>query len=327
MKRKLETRGGFAGVAFVSAALVFATPALAEPTAADKANADGLFTEALQLLEAGRATEACPKLEESQRLDATIGTALNLGDCYERVGRTASAYVAFGDAATLARRSGDTARAEEANRRADVLQPKLVRLAVNVPESSRLQGLAIVRDGQPVAPTLWGTPIPVDPGEHVVEAKAPERVPWKTTLKLDVPGTTGHVAVPLLGEIQHPPPPGKPTQRIVGIVIGSVGLAALSVSLGFSIASIRTDDASKAYCLPNDPNKCYSEGVVLRKDAITYSHVATVLTSAGGVFLATGVMLYLLGRPGKSPEKPKSGWVVVPQPLPRGAGLTIGGVF
>ncbi|MBK9262919.1 MAG: hypothetical protein IPM54_24335 [Polyangiaceae bacterium] len=139
-----------------------------------------------------------------------MGTALNLADCYERDGRTASAYVAFGDAAAFARRVGDSDRADEAARRADALAPKLVKLAVTVPEPSRVQGLAVLRDGLPLAPTLWGTAIAVDPGEHIVEAKAPGRSSWKTTVKLDVPGVVQSVQVPVLDESRVPPPPGKP---------------------------------------------------------------------------------------------------------------------
>src|SRR5262249_24412526 len=55
--------------------------------------ADRLFKEAEVLARAGRYAEACPKLEESERLDPGIGTQFNLADCYERTGRVAHAYL------------------------------------------------------------------------------------------------------------------------------------------------------------------------------------------------------------------------------------------
>ncbi|MDC3960753.1 hypothetical protein KEG38_43270 [Polyangium jinanense] len=285
-----------------------------------------MFTEARQLLDAGRAPEACPKLEESQRLDPAVGTALNLADCYERTNRTASAYITFEDAAALARRTGDTARAEEAERRAQALQPKLVRLAVNVPEPHRIPGLTILRDGQPLPQAQWGTPVPVDPGEHVVEAKAPDRTPWKKTVQLTTPGTVEQLAVPLLGEVERPPPPGRTAQRVAGIVVGSVGLAGLAVAGGLSIAAVTTDKESKQYC-PEDPNKCYPRGVALRNEAIMYADTATVVVIASGVVVATGVTLFLLAGAPKSPNKTARTWVLAPHASPQGAGLVLGGVF
>lgn len=327
MTRKHRPNQHITSTLALLATLTFTLSTLAQPTAADKAAADGLFTEAKTLLDAGNFAQACPKFEESQRLDPSTGTALNLGDCYEHLGRTASAYVAFGDAATLARRAGDTARADEADRRADVLQPKLMRLAISVSEPNRLPGLVVLRDGVALPQNQFGTPIPVDPGDHVIEALAPQHMPWKTTVKLGTPGTTEQITVPLLTKIVPPPPPGKPAMRVTGVVLGSVGLASLATSLGFSIAAIQTDKDSKAFCLSEDSNKCYVQGVALRNDAITYSNVATALTSTGGVFVATGVVLYLLGRPGKATEKPKSVWMVAPVAAPRSAGLMLGGVF
>jgi len=49
---------------------------------------------------------ACPKLEESQRLDPALGTLLNLADCREQEGNVATAWSLFRDAESLARRGG-----------------------------------------------------------------------------------------------------------------------------------------------------------------------------------------------------------------------------
>ena len=50
--------------------------------------------------------EACLKFEESQRLDPSGGTILNLASCHEREGRLARAWSEFSDAATMAIRDG-----------------------------------------------------------------------------------------------------------------------------------------------------------------------------------------------------------------------------
>ena len=82
------------------AAGVLATPAA---RAADTAAAQSLFSDARKLMLAGNFADACPKREESEKLDPGMGTLYNLGDCYEHVGKTASAWAAFDEVANEAR--------------------------------------------------------------------------------------------------------------------------------------------------------------------------------------------------------------------------------
>src|SRR4051812_15990847 len=101
--------------------------ARAEASAADEAVARALFKEGRSLIDSEPA-RACPKFEESQRLDPGIGTLLNLGICYEAIGKTASAYGAFGEAAVMAHKAGDKPRQDDAERRAKAVEAKLSRL-------------------------------------------------------------------------------------------------------------------------------------------------------------------------------------------------------
>ena len=71
--------------------LTSAGAALAEPSAADRSAAQALFEQARDLMKQDKAAEACPKLEESQRLDPGVGTQFNLAECYVKMHRTASA--------------------------------------------------------------------------------------------------------------------------------------------------------------------------------------------------------------------------------------------
>ena len=75
--------------AVVAVALSSASPASAQGH--DPVAAEAAFAEARALMQKGRFDEACPKLEASLSLDPALGTLLNLGDCYEKVGKTASA--------------------------------------------------------------------------------------------------------------------------------------------------------------------------------------------------------------------------------------------
>src|SRR5262245_18728599 len=59
----------------------------------DSAAAQALFDQGRKLMESERWAEACPKLEESQRLDPAGGTLLHLALCREHEGRIATAWV------------------------------------------------------------------------------------------------------------------------------------------------------------------------------------------------------------------------------------------
>src|SRR5882757_7685464 len=95
----------------------------ARAQSADKATAEVLFNQGRALLAEGKLAEACPKLAESLRLDTGIGTMLYLAECYERSGKTASAWAEFREAQATASKEGD-AREHIAKDRADLLEPK-----------------------------------------------------------------------------------------------------------------------------------------------------------------------------------------------------------
>src|SRR5262245_32588034 len=69
----------------------------------DSAGARALFAEGRALMDKDRYEEACPKFEESLRLDPGMGTQFNLAHCWEKLGRTASAWALFLDVAAAAR--------------------------------------------------------------------------------------------------------------------------------------------------------------------------------------------------------------------------------
>src|SRR6185369_5679854 len=93
-------------------ALLLAHPAVAwADTPADRAaRAQGLYDAAAELIKAGKFAEACPKLEESQRLDPAMGTQFFLAGCYEKTGRPTSAWSLFLEVAAAAKAAGNTVR-------------------------------------------------------------------------------------------------------------------------------------------------------------------------------------------------------------------------
>lgn len=160
------------------------------------AAAQSLFYEARALMKDGRYTEACPKLEESLKLDDGIGTRFNLADCNEHLGKVATAWASFLDVAALSKASNQAEREKVARKRAQALEPRLPKLTIDVDAVAAVQpGLEVTRDGVVVGSAAWGTPTPVDPGSHKIVVRANAKQPWEATVEA-VEGKTSRVAVP-----------------------------------------------------------------------------------------------------------------------------------
>src|ERR1700742_2382226 len=174
----------------LSAAACAASLALAWSARADAtsdAEAKSLFREGRALTATGNYEMACPKFEQSMKLDPGIGTKFNLADCYEHLGRTATARTLFLEVAAIAREAGQGDREQVAAARAKELEPQIHRLTIDV--SGKQNGLVIKRDGVEVPPSQWGAPQFVDPGAYDVSVTAPGKKEWKS-----------HVEVPRSGD-------------------------------------------------------------------------------------------------------------------------------
>jgi hypothetical protein len=188
-----------------AASLSLAGVAYADTGSENKAAAEALFQQGKKLLSEGKYAEACAKLANSQQLEPATGTLMNLGDCQEKNGQIASAWATFKEAVGMARASSQTQREQVAQARASSLEPRLPQMVIAVPPGDN--GVAeIRRDGAVVPRAVWGTALPVDPGEHVVQATGAGRRTWSQRVAA-VEAKTTNVSVPAL-EVE----PAQPTQ-------------------------------------------------------------------------------------------------------------------
>ena len=170
----------------------------------DVAAAQLLFDEGRRRMGQGDYANACPKLAESQRLSPAVGTEFNLAVCWEHVGKLASSWAAFLDVADLTHRRGEGEREQAARQRAEALAPRLGKLSVEVPATRRVADLEVRRDGELVRDALWGIAVPVDAGDHRVEARATGRRPWSAVVHTQ-DGQTATVTLDLVecGEVSQ----------------------------------------------------------------------------------------------------------------------------
>ncbi len=288
----------------LGAACVFSV----KPAFADTATAEALFEEGRKLAQSGNFEQACPKFEESLRLQPGMGTEFNLADCQEHLGKTASAWGHYRSVLATAKLAGQAAREKVAQERLSRLEPGLCHMIIEVPNGVGTTGMTIERDGTPVGEGQWSTAVPVDPGEHRVTAKAPGKVPFNRVLNVSSCAKAAVVTVPLLADDQAPrssrpsgggsvPEPqtrtvsnGVRTPLIVtGLVLSAVGVG---VGVGYGAASLSSKNASAPYC--NDKNVCTEPGTTYRKDALRYGDLATVGLVTASVFAVATIVVVVL---------------------------------
>lgn len=304
----------------VSLLVIAATPALAAP-GQTSAQAEALFQEGIKLVDGGRPALGCPKLEESERLEPQVGTEFRLADCYERIGRTASAWALFVQV------QGKVETAEEktkAKARVDALEPNLVRVRINVPDAvASLPDLEVRRDGVTVGRAGWTTPAPVDPGEHTVRVSAKGFDAWTSKITADKPGETVDVDVPeLRATAEGASGAGLHPRRVAGIVVGAIGVVGLGI--GGALAGVAASKWSDAQALCPTKTGCSNEAHDASLDALNVADGATGMFVAGSVVAATGIVLIAIptSSGSRAPSTGSSLWFA-----PAVAGARVGGSF
>ncbi len=278
----------------VCAVLAFSALAFSAPALADKATAQALFEEGRALMAKGDFAAACPKLEESQKQDPGMGTQFRLAECYEGLGRTATAWANYLEVADLAKAAGQDQRELVARERATKLFPSLARLEVSAPTT---EGLVVKRDGVVLGAAQLGVALPVDPGKHEVEVSAPGRKTFHTTVTV-TKGEKARVAVPELapegGEPAHEGP-----RRTVSLVVTGVGAVALGASLFVGLSARSKWHESDGHC---DGNLCDPDGLSARDAGRSRGNLATLLFVGGAVVATTGLVLFFTAPKQASPS-------------------------
>lgn len=150
--------------------LLSAGVASAQPVEEELPPAGKLFMEGRALLDAGKASEACAKFEESYKLDATAaGTMLNLGLCNEQLTKLATALKWFRRAANSALENNLADIEGAAKEKTSALATRVATLKIEV---SAPLGRVVTLDGNKVEEVELGR-IELDAGPHVVQLTAP----------------------------------------------------------------------------------------------------------------------------------------------------------
>lgn len=226
----------------------------------DEAQAELAFQAGWQLLEAGDTRAACEKFEISMRLSPASGGALALGECYETLGRTASAFGRYAEAMRLAEAENRGDRVALAKKRKAALGPRLKTIAVTLAPELADAKVAVRVDGQPLDATLLGFERPADPGDHVIEAAAEGYAPYRAQVVLFDEPVKVTIAMTRVAPAPPSPkvdtPPGAPIPVVITEPARTVNVQLADGSKGgvkFTIATASGDHACPAAITASTP--------------------------------------------------------------------------
>jgi hypothetical protein len=270
-----------------------------------RAIAEALFRSGRELMARGDLANACSKFTESNRIDSKPGTLMNLALCHERIGRTASAWSEYVQAAEMARSAGQVERERVANERAHGLEAALAHLVI---DADAVPYAVVALDDRPIGPGAFRTAIPVDPGDHVVRATAAGKEPFTQTVAVPATAELVTVHIPALsttGSTFAPTPPrsevrlrrtpsedGSSSARVWGYGVGSAGLVMLGIGGYFGIRAFSERQIADDQCTAM---RCSRPGLNAIGSMKTAEAISTISTAAG--IATVGVGLYLVLAP------------------------------
>ena len=293
---------------------------LALPAHAQEADANRLYNEGWRLYKDKQYAEACPLLERSVATSPKIRNRGALALCYEATGRLASAYNTWRTVADQAHEAGavETATLKRAVEKSEQLLKKITRVVFQVVDTNLTVQVSL--DGRPLTAAELRAQVPVDPGEHKLEARAPDRVDWQSSFEIVAAdaGKTRSLPIGPLAPIERVEkvelPPGTPTPerpgpaaapivdrsppthplKYIGAATAGAGLVAIGLGTVFALgAKSKWNDAKDAGC--DDNGVCRTQaGADLVNDAHSKATVGTIAFVGGIALIGGGVAMWLL---------------------------------
>jgi hypothetical protein len=305
--------------------------AAAQTEPSESSDVNKRFAEAVRLYKEGDAARALPLFEQLLAETDSPNANLYVGHCLVKLARYVEAYRAYSTtvSATVERNDSkyeptkDAARAQLAA--LDLRVAKLVIALAELPT-----GIQVTIDGEELDPGRIGTPVILEPGDHVVVATAEGMTPVRRNAQVKA-GETRTLALALRSreEKSEPEPDTAPSATpdpaarhrslaTLGWAGAGIGIAGVSV---FAVAGLRAKSIHDALEESCGEQPCTD--AAHHEDASQGKTMQTVANTGllvGAVGAAAGTFLLLRSRSQRSTEAALS-------LSPEGATLTCRGTF
>ncbi len=334
--------------------------------AQNSAQAEVLFKEGQTLMVEKKYPEACQRLTASFKLDPQPNTELVQGECFKKLGKTASAYNAYIDASSSLPR-GEAAQKYAADQ-AHALEPSLLKVRVQV--SPIVPGLSMKFDDDTKGrdKDFIGIDIALDPGEHDLTITAPGKHDFTKHFTLDAASSPHNVIANLTDKTKEEldaerggggggngggngggggdkPEVTWSTVKTLGLITTIIGGVAIAGAVVAQILALvdhsnatnlqsRANTASPGICPTlsgTSPNSDCASAISYQTQALGSQGAAIGIGIAGGVVLIAGIVMFLVGgnttTATAKPEPPKASFHFSPWATPQGAGMGVFGTF
>lgn len=311
--------------ALVSAAACGSVTSAAPAQAAesiDKEQARALFQEAVALVTAGDYASALGKLQRVASFKRTPQVQYYLALCHEKLGKLVMALGEFRLALADAQQMGAADVAREARAAINALEPRIPTLTVD--KGAGAGSATITIDGREIGDVAIGQAMPLNPGVHVIEARAAGYKPYRQEVRLQE-AEKASITVKLEPEpaaaatpdgqqaddrddnessppIAVVPPESSGSSKALGWVVTGIGVASLATSGVFYYKRSTAIEDLDGQCgaggmnCPASAKDVYDTG---KRDTM----IANVALGVGAVGLVSGIVL-LATSGGSEPEKP-----------------------
>ncbi|HEU5073001.1 MAG TPA: hypothetical protein VFU02_02495 [Polyangiaceae bacterium] len=269
-------------------------PARAQDAAELQAARDK-FQKALALQTGGDWASALALLKEVAAVRSTPQVRFNIALCEENLGQLVAAVGDYELAAADARSADESEVVEQAGRRLSELIGRIPKVVVE--RGANADTATITLDGVALGDQVIGKSMNVDPGPHVITARAVGFDSFRTTVRVDEAETkTIVVSLTPIAEPKPAPLPApdgvalEPSPPIAAYVAGGIGVASLvTAGIMYGLAQGANRELERACNGLSCPPDMEDTG----KRGETYTTLANVGLGVGIVGIGLGTVFYV----------------------------------
>ncbi|MGE5787997.1 MAG: PEGA domain-containing protein [Myxococcales bacterium] len=331
----------------LSLALASGASMLGAVSPADAAEKDELssarakFQQALELEQAGNYAHAVQMFREVGQVRMTPQVRYHIASCEEKLGKLVAALGGYELALAEAESLGPDFQ-KEVEERASSLRSRIPKLVIERGQGAKAATVEL--DGVSLGSSSIGVEVPIDPGPHTIQAKAPGYQPYSTTVEV-TEGELERIPIKLeeLTESERPnvdavaPTPAsteKPvrTTRLIAYGTGGFALAAGAATFVFwykrnsALDQMRSLCGNDRSCKDNLAELSDAEEDLARKTndkLVLYDTLFVAGLATTGVALAATATLVALEV---FEKKPKKAATLTVQLAPHAPGAELGGI-